>query len=490
MTRHTPIRRQLSLTTLAVLVCGMSLSAILTWLAVVNLYLSTQRENLLAQAQLTAAALQGAALPLEQGGPYLQTANTLPGIHARLLGEAGGVVLTLPIAAADPPLPAPLAENGASISPADLRLRAEIQSALEGVPSTAIRRVISADNRRVLYAAAPLLDESAKIIGLVYLATPLPVGGLPFSLILQLLAGLLIAFLLAAGVGAALARRISHPLESVASAAAAVADGDLEQAVSIPTKILELSSLAAAFNQMTESLRRSALTRNAFLADVTHELRTPLTVISGTLETLEDGALEDLQGRGPLLASMRQETERLIRLVNDLLVLTRADAGALSLKLEAIDLQALAAARCATLARLAARRQLTLQVESAAPAWVRGDADRLVQVLDNLLDNAIRHAFQESTITVNLRLEGEMIRCAVCNQGPGIPAEHLPHIFERFYRVDPSRSRRSGGSGLGLAIVAALIAAQGGKLTLESLDTDQTTVSFWLPCAENCPAPA
>jgi two-component system sensor histidine kinase VicK len=236
---------------------------------------------------------------------------------------------------------------------------------------------------------------------------------------------------------------------------------------------------------MTESLRQSEKAKNSFVADVTHELRTPLTVINGTLETLEDGALDDMEGRGPLLKSMQSETSRLIRLVNDLLVLTRADAGALNLKLEIIDLGEFVRSRCASLFALAAPRRVTLNVEAGEQVEVRADADRLTQVLDNLLDNAIRHAPDGSEVTVNIHREGGEIRCAVSDQGAGISAEHLPFVFERFYRVDSSRNRYSGGTGLGLAIVHSLVNAQGGRITAESVEGQGTTVTFWLPSAEN-----
>jgi signal transduction histidine kinase len=186
-----------------------------------------------------------------------------------------------------------------------------------------------------------------------------------------------------------------------------------------------------------------------------------------------------------LLQSMQAETKRLIRLVNDLLVLTRADAGALNLKLESIDLGDLARVRCAGLSTLAAVRRVILTVDVRNQAKVRGDVDRLTQVLDNLLDNAIRYAPEVSTVRINLQHEGDEIRCAVSDQGPGIPAQHLPFVFERFYRAEASRDRHSGGSGLGLAIVRSLVLAQGGRIIAESVEGQGTTFTFWLPADEN-----
>jgi signal transduction histidine kinase len=236
---------------------------------------------------------------------------------------------------------------------------------------------------------------------------------------------------------------------------------------------------------MTESLRQSDQAKNAFVADVTHELRTPLTVIKGTIETLEDGALDDIAGRGPLLLSMQRETERLIRLVNDLLVLTRADAGTLNMNIQPLDLVELAHARCDHLSALAALRKVQLVVTGAESAQVSGDIDRLSQVLDNLLDNAIRYSPGSSTVTVEIHPSASECQCAVSDCGPGIPEKHLPFIFDRFYRADTSRNRQTGGAGLGLSIVQALVQVQGGRISAESTEGQGTTIRFTLPCAKS-----
>jgi signal transduction histidine kinase len=285
----------------------------------------------------------------------------------------------------------------------------------------------------------------------------------------------------AGAVGAFLSRYIARPLEQLAGAAGAVARGDLGQHVPIDSDITEIHRLGTAFNDMTANLLQSEKVKNAFIADVTHELRTPLTVINGTLETLEDGAIDDLEGRAPLMNSMHVETRRLIRLVNDLLVLTRADAGALNLKFENVHLGALVCARCEHLAALAEPRQVKFNFDVREPVVVWGDPDRLTQVLDNLLDNAIRHTPPGSTVAVVIQRVGQEIRCAISDEGPGIPEEQLPFIFERFYRVDSARDRHSGGSGLGLAIVHSLVLAHGGRVTVESTLGQGTTLTFWLP---------
>ncbi len=474
------IRTRLSLNTLLVLALGMTLAAVLAWQAVAALYIDTQRDNLLAQANLLAATLQDEPLPANPQ-PYLQTSNVAPGIHTRLLTENGAVVVGLPLA--DATVQMPQAEQNAILPTSELLQRPEVASALKGTPATAVRRVLG--NQRVLYAAAPLrAAEGGHITGIVYLATPLPVAGLPANLLWQLLGAALLAVLLATLVGYFLARQITRPLEGLAQAAQSIAGGNLKAQAPTDDRIAELHDLGQTFNDMATSLRQSDEAKKAFIADVTHELRTPLTVIKGTVETLEDGALDDLEGRGPLLTSMQRETDRLIRLVNELLVLTRADAGALQLELRPLDLMTLVNERCDLFAALAMRQNISLSVSATdgQPApQILADPDRLAQVLDNLLDNAIRHAGPGTGITVEITASGAGAECSVRDRGAGIPAEHLPFIFERFYRVDKSRQRTSGGTGLGLAIARALIQAMGGRIWAESVAGQGTSITFWLP---------
>lgn len=477
------IRTRLSLNTLLVLAFGMALAAALAWQAVSILYITTQRDNLLAQAKLIATALQGTTTLPDNSIPYSQTSNIAPGIHTRLLTDGGAVVVELPLS--DETVQLPPAEKNASILTSDLLLRPEIDSALKGTPATAIRIVL--DNQRVLYAAAPIYAEDGRIIGLVYIATPLPAAGLPTNIIVQLIGILLIAVILASLAGRYLAQQISRPLESLANAATTIANGDLKVHAPIDSNIIELQRLGQTFNTMTESLRQSDETKKAFIADVTHELRTPLTVIKGTIETLEDGALDDVEGRGPLLVSMQRETDRLIRLVNELLVLTRADAGSLQLKIQSLDLIALANERCKFLSPFATREGVKLKISTSGldvELRILADADRMAQVIDNLLDNAIRHSPADSAVTITIEEKDNGLECSIADEGTGIPAEHLPFIFERFYRVDKSRTRKDGGTGLGLAIARALIHAQNGHILANSIEGKGTTITFWLPASK------
>ena len=475
------IRARLSLNYLLGLILGMSLAGVLAWMAVEHLYVNTQRENLLAQARIMATALHGAELPAGPIQPYSQTSNVVPGIHTRLLSEGGAVIVGLPVAGDF--TQAPAAEQYAFIPTSELIQRPEIDSALKGTPATATRRVL--DNQPVLYAAAPVYSESGDISGVVYIAMPLPAAGLPTNIILQLIGAILIAVLLATFFGRLLAQKIARPLERLADAATSISHGNLNKRVVTGSSISELDRLSQTFNDMAANLSQSDEAKKAFIADVTHELRTPLTVIKGTIETLEDGALDDVEGRGPLLTSMQRETDRLIRLVNELLVLTRADAGSLQLNKQMLDLGELARSRCGVFSNLAGRKGITLTcLANDQPAsYIHADSDRLSQVIDNLLDNAIRHSPKNSTITVGIQQKDAGLECSVTDRGIGIPVEHLPFIFECFYRVDLSRNRTEGGTGLGLAIAKALISAQGGHIYAESIEEQGTTIKFWLPGA-------
>ncbi len=486
---RTPIRLRLSFSHLLVLIIGMALAGILVWLAVEKVYIITQGENLLAQARLTAAALEGSPITTFSPDLYSQTTNITPGIHTRLLDEGGAVVIGVPFPEGEDPVQVPPSEDPGFVSSAELIKRSEIQSALAGKADTAIRKIEALDGQRVLYAAAPVFGSEGEVINLVYLATPLPPNGLPENLTLQLISAVLVAGLFAGAAGLLLARGIARPLEKLDRAAAAVSAGDLSQQAPTAGSIRELDRLGQTFNEMTKNLRQSNQAKNAFIADVTHELRTPLTVIKGTVETLEDGAVDDKKGRGKLLNSMNLETNRMIKLVNNLLVLTRSDAGALSLDMQPFDLGELIQDRCEIMEPLAIQRGVKFQQEPHPKFHRRcmGDPNRTAQVLDNLLDNALRYAPRGSNILISLEIWKEQIQCSVIDQGLGISSEHLPLVFDRFYRVEKSRDRESGGSGLGLAISRALIEAQGGSIWAESTTGKGTTITFRLP-AEKLPA--
>jgi signal transduction histidine kinase len=212
-------------------------------------------------------------------------------------------------------------------------------------------------------------------------------------------------------------------------------------------------------------------------------LRTPLTAIKGLVETLRDGAVDDPQVRDRFLRTVEGETDRLIRLVNDLLVLSRADSEALNLQRHPVDLPQLVRATLSRLEPQAEARGVVCRVKTSPDTpLVWADPDRIEQVLVNLLDNAIKYSRPGGTVMVIVAGDqGQPVRVQVQDEGVGIPAEDLGRVGHRFYRADKARSRTEGGSGLGLAIAQALVQAHGGQLWLESQEGQGTLVTFTLP---------
>jgi signal transduction histidine kinase len=226
--------------------------------------------------------------------------------------------------------------------------------------------------------------------------------------------------------------------------------------------------------------------RTNFVADVSHELRTPLTAIRGFVETLQDGAADDPTVRDRFLDTIAHEADRLIRLTNDLLLLTRADAGRLELRMAPVDIVVSARETITQLETRATKKQIALHLVAKPPDTrvpTLADADRIHQVLFNLLDNAIKFTPINGRITVFLDQTGEWITCKIADNGPGIPLAEIPYLFERFYRGDRSRVRDEdhSGAGLGLTIAKAIIEAHGGHIWIESAPGQGTIVAFTLP---------
>jgi signal transduction histidine kinase len=346
-----------------------------------------------------------------------------------------------------------------------------------------------------LMSVAVPLSRDGSAAGAVYLSQPLSdLAAVLADLRGRLAISAAVALVLSALVGLVLSRAIARPVRELTVAADRLAGGDFAYPLTT-TSTEELAGLAASFGSMRDELRRTLQARTDLVSNVSHELRTPLTAIKGLTETLRDGAVDDLDARDRFLASIEGQTDRLIRLVNDLLLLSRADSQALGLRLERVDLCEVASSSAGELALQAEARDVSIEVVGE-PAIVSGDPDRLRQVLINLLDNALRYSPEGGAVAVRVAREGDHVLVTVHDDGPGIPAGDLPHVFERFYRGDRSRSRHpqpghprrgaedgAGGSGLGLAIVQALIHAHGGAIAVDSAPDKGTTVRFSLPAA-------
>jgi len=290
---------------------------------------------------------------------------------------------------------------------------------------------------------------------------------------------------LAAGVVALLLgfiifRGITAPLSRLTYAAHAVAAGDLAQRVQIRSGD-EVADLGTAFNSMAENLERSEQLRREMTADIAHELRTPLSVIQGNLEAVLDGVYPaDVEHIQPAL----DQAQLLARLVEDLRTLALAEAGQLSLDRQPTDPVELVKRVVASFEPNATGKRVALSVDSPPSLpRIQADGQRIAQVLTNLLGNALRYTPENGRVGVQLRAEARSVLVAVTDTGPGISTDDLPHIFDRFYRADKSRSREGGGSGLGLAIARSIIAAHGGRIWAESKTGQGTTLAFTLPVA-------
>jgi signal transduction histidine kinase len=283
-------------------------------------------------------------------------------------------------------------------------------------------------------------------------------------------------------LGALLARTLTAPVRELTAAIHAMAQGELAQEVPVRSQD-ELGELAAAFNQMSADLAQANALRRQMTADIAHDLRTPLTVITGYLESLRDGVLKPSPGR---FDAMYSEAQHLQRLVEDLRTLSLADAGELPLNRQPTSPRALLQELAAAYEHRAARAGVTLQIRanhSMPPIHV--DPDRMKQVLNNLLSNALRYTPSGGQIALIATQRDGQVRLSVQDSGAGIAPQALPHIFERFYQGDPARSEQGGASGLGLAIARSIVKMHGGRIWAESEPGAGSTFTIALPGTAN-----
>ena len=293
--------------------------------------------------------------------------------------------------------------------------------------------------RPALFIYRPLIN------GLLFIAAVGGVGGIIFGVVMS--------------------RGLTAPLNDLARAAKAFGSRNLSQRVAEKGSD-ELIAVARAFNEMAADLEQGEQLRRNLLADVAHELRTPLSVLQGNLRAILDEVyplnLEEM-------ARLYEHTRFLSRLVNDLHELAQAEAHQLHLNLQATDLTQLVKNTTDTFRPSAEAKGVRLKTELAERVPpVQVDAARITQVMQNLLANALRHTGEAGQITVKIEPNAANVQLTIADSGEGIPPEHLPHIFDRFYRADPARSRDRGGAGLGLAIARAIVEAHGGQISVSS----------------------
>ena len=282
---------------------------------------------------------------------------------------------------------------------------------------------------------------------------------------LTLLYGALIGAVIALLLGVFLSRTITRPIRELTQATHAVSEGDLSQQVPVRSKD-EIGELARAFNKMSTELSRSVNTRKQMTADIAHELRTPLSLILGHAEAVHDGVLQPTVENFEII---REEATRLEHLVNDLRTLSLADAGELSISTQVFEPQRLVLEVASLYQHRAQRKDIAIETDLGSRlSNIEVDPGRMTQVLTNIVDNALRHTPAGGRILLAAKETADFVELSVQDSGPGLQAEELARIFERFYRVDPSRQREDGGSGLGLAIAKSIVQAHGGQLSAES----------------------
>jgi two-component system sensor histidine kinase BaeS len=295
----------------------------------------------------------------------------------------------------------------------------------------------------------------------------------------------LAAFLAALVVSVLISRQVIAPVREMRSASQRIAEGRYDERVHVrgnPARdeLDELALLAVSFNQMATKLEQTENMRRQLIGDVTHELRTPLTAIKGSMEGLMDGVLP---AEPATFREIYSEADRLQRLVDDLQELSRVEAQAYELDLKPVSIEELVAGVVQRLGRQFKDKGVDLQTDLAQELpLVLVDSDRIRQVLINLVGNALQYTPAGGRVTIRTRQQDHQVRVDVTDTGIGIPPEHLPHLFTRFYRVDKSRSRAGGGSGIGLTIARHLVEAHGGRIWASSEGVGKgSTFSFTLP---------
>lgn len=377
-----------------------------------------------------------------------------------------------------------------------------VQPLIEQMGALYERRVIITDSSGIVVA-----DSQSEIIGEQYKAefpsiplAPRPDGGSLGTLYILrnesesasaalikalnrfLLLGGVLALIVAIVVTLFISRRIMKPVQALTVAAKRLGDGDFSHRVQVSDKG-EMADLARTFNSMAESLERGEMLRRNMVSDVAHELRTPISNIRGQLEAVSDGLIKP---DARTFDSIHEDSLLLSRLIDDLQELTLAEAGKLSLFRQAEDVLQLIHKTVDAASAKAAAGGITLTIELPEQlALCDIDSQRIGQVLRNLLENAITHTSKGGTVAVTAKQVREHVEIDVVDTGEGISAEHLPNVFERFYRADKSRTRATGGSGLGLTIARRLVEAHGGEIGVQSEAGKGSRFYFTIPVFKN-----
>jgi two-component system OmpR family sensor kinase len=438
-----------------------------------NLVYVRLRERAILVSQLAAASLRRGAQPQDtiEWLAEQMSQGAGPPVHLYLLSSQGHV-----IAGSDNKL------NGQHFE--------ELVVPSVPAPAWAMRGERNlANGERLLYVAElvriPREDGQGALVHVLLLAEAFRPVRLVFGdLLLRLAWAGLLALALSVILAALLAYSIARPLDRIAQAAEEIAAGHYDQELNISSPT-EVARLATSFNSMARQVETTLQSQQDLVANVSHDLKTPLTAIQGFSQALLDGTARDDAARTRAAEVIHEEASRMRRLVDDLLDLARLEAGQVTLAHQPVDMVTLLQACAARFAPQLDEADVTLEVEVPLTLpTVLGDTDRLGQVFGNLVDNALRHARGASVggrVVLRAEAQAGLLICSVTDNGPGIPAEDLNRIFERFYQVDKSRARRKGGAGLGLAIVQEIVHAHGGRVRVESVEGLGTRFAVELP---------
>jgi heavy metal sensor kinase len=358
-------------------------------------------------------------------------------------------------------------------------------------PSKTMVHPVATVSGQLMISLTPIDTASGRY--LIELGTALgPVEALQHRLLSLLAVMLPVLVACAAGGGYLLVQRALQPVERMSQTAERISVQDLEARLPVAATGDALQRLSISFNHMLSRLRDSVFSSRRFLADASHELRTPLTIIKGELQEVlahEAGHSE----LGERIGSVLEEVARLEHLVSGLLVLSRLDAGEARSEWRDVNLGELAASTVEHMRLVAEDRGVQLQASelALAPVTLRGDARRLKQVIVNLLDNAIKFTPRGGVVGVSTQQHEGFGLLEVFDRGIGIPPDSLPHVFDRFYRVDAARSREDGGAGLGLSIVRSICSAHGAEIEVDSTpgSGSRFRVKFPLPPQAALPGP-
>jgi len=286
--------------------------------------------------------------------------------------------------------------------------------------------------------------------------------------------------LVSLGLTVILSKRIANPLGQMSKVAREMTRGNYKAEVPV-TGQDEVAQLGEAINALAANLDHLDTSRKAFLADVAHELRTPMSYIRGYSQVLDEGLFESEEEERNYIRIIHNEAKRLVSLVNDLFVLAQGDANMLAMDKQPIEVGELISSVAERMRKKAEDKGIDIKISGSDDLMLNADGARLEQVLVNLVDNAIRYTPTQGHIELRLHKAGNFAEIVVSDTGVGIPKDDLPHIWERMYRVEKSRSRARGGTGLGLAIVKQIVEAHGGTVDVQSEENQGTTITVRIP---------